>query len=84
MLRDERTWSFRAEPNRRIVELDIALTAQNKEVVLGDTKEGTFALRMAPSLRVRGAHATGSCHNSAGDQNKACWGKRAQWVSFRR
>jgi hypothetical protein len=50
-------------------------------VLFGDTKEGTFALRLAPSLTIEGEGAQGHMLSSAGKKNGAVWGKRAEWVS---
>ena len=50
-------------------------------MTFGDTKEGTFALRTAPTLRVEGEVAAGALRNSEGDVDGGCWGKRARWLS---
>ena len=41
-----------------------------------------MAVRMHPALRLRGAVAEGDCLNSAGDEGKQCWGKRASWIDY--
>jgi hypothetical protein len=46
----------------------------------GDTKEGTFALRVHPALRVEGPVASGTLVNSEGQTGKAVWGQRARWI----
>ena len=51
-------------------------------MVFGDTKEGSFALRLAPTLRLQGKVAAGSAVNSAGQEDGAVWGKRAAWVAY--
>lgn len=55
---------------------------------LGDTKEGTFAIRTHPALRLVGdARAgvkavSGQAINSEGVTGAAVWGKRAAWVDY--
>jgi hypothetical protein len=47
-------------------------------VKFGDTKEGSFALRLAPELDA----PTGTMVNSEGGEGEAqIWGKRANWVN---
>lgn len=53
-----------------------------EQLLFGDTKEGTMAIRVHPALRLKGAVATGHCINSEGDKDGACWGKRAKWVAY--
>lgn len=65
----------------RAVDFTITLKASHGEVVFGDTKEGTFALRLSPSLSIEGEGAQGKMVNSEGKKNGAVWGKKAAWVS---
>lgn len=60
----------------------IAPTQGVDQLLFKDTKEGSMAIRMNPALRLEGEVATGKAINSAGDQGKAVWGKRAKWVAF--
>lgn len=52
----------------------------------GDTKEGTFAIRTHPALRLEPGggveQVTGHAINSEGVEGKAVWGKRAAWVDY--
>jgi len=69
----------------RLFDLEVTLTAGEKDVLFGDTKEGTAGLRIAESMRMQGAkNAPGAGHiaNSEGDVDKAVWGKRAKWVDM--
>ena len=66
----------------RQLDFDIILKASEGNVVLGDTKEGTMALRLCPSLSLKGEGAQGHAFNSAGDKQKEIWGKHADWVTF--
>jgi hypothetical protein len=68
-----------------LIALDICVTLEALEaeaVTFGDTKEGTMAIRVAPTLRVKGEIAAGKIINSEGDEDGAVWSKRAGWVSY--
>lgn len=79
---DKRTLRFRAEPGARSLDYEVTLLATHGRVVLGDTKEGTMAIRMHPALRLRGKVAAGRAINSEGVQGRAVWGKRARWIDY--
>lgn len=88
IVREQRTMVFHADPVLRIIDFDIRLTAL-EEVKFGDTKEGTFAVRLAPSLEepARGApeslKRTGKMINAEGLQGeRQVWGKRSAWVDY--
>lgn len=79
---DERTLEFRATANERIIDFQLKLTALEEPVILGDTKEGTFAVRMPDPLR-ESAQLGGKIVNSRGQQGmSAAWGKPAEWVDY--
>ena len=87
VLRDERTMRFHtgaleAGQAWRAIDFDIRLRAGDEAVVLGDTKEGTMAIRVAPTLRHQGDHAAGEMLNSEGVEGVDVWGKRAAWVHY--
>lgn len=85
---DERTLRFLPGPGHgRFVDFEITLIASHGQVVFGDTKEGTLAVRVAESMRVRPnkAHAgrpTGRILTSEGHQDSAAWGQRARWCDY--
>jgi len=88
ILNEQRTIVFHSDPNLRILDFDIRLTVLEK-VKFGDTKEGTFALRLAPSLEepARGApespRRTGKMVNAEGlEGERQVWGKRSPWVDY--
>jgi hypothetical protein len=62
----------------RLMDVDVTIRATNGPVVLGDTKEGAFGVRVADSMRVRGGG--GHIETSAGKKDGDAWGKRAEWV----
>ena len=87
MLREERTMTFRAGTFDtgqawRAIDFDVRLRAADGHVVLGDTKEGTMAIRVAATLRHQGERAAGSMRNSEGVEGVDVWGKRAAWVHY--
>ena len=78
--------TFRVQDGaERIIDFAMTLTAGEKDVVFGDTKEGTMALRIAESMRLVGADkkpGAGKILNSAGDVDAKVWGRRAAWVDY--
>ena len=88
MLRETRRMVFYDEPDMRVIDFDIDLKALEK-VVFGDTKEGTFAIRLAPELeeeqprRIPLPKRTGHMINAQGQRGEAnVWGKRSEWVDY--
>jgi hypothetical protein len=85
---DRREVSFGGTSAARQIDFTITLTASHGDVVFGDTKEGTMAIRTNPLLRLqsdekRGNHtAKGQSVNSEGVAGKEMWGKRAKWVDY--
>lgn len=81
---DERTLRFYApeRPSERMLDFEITLLASNGELTLGDTKEGTMAVRLAETMRLKGNLAQGHIVNSAGVRDGETWGKRADWCDY--
>lgn len=77
---ETRSMRFHEESDVRTVDVSVAFRATDGEVTFGDTKEGMFALRVHPALRVSGPVAAGTLQNSEGQQGKKVWGKRARWI----
>jgi hypothetical protein len=85
---ETRKMVFYSEPSLRTTDFDINLTAVPK-VTFGDTKEGTFAIRLASSLEEDPTGApespkrTGTMRSAAGAKTeKQVWGKRSPWVDY--
>jgi hypothetical protein len=78
---DERTLTFGADADRRWIDFAIVIKATNGPVLFGDTKEGSFGMRVASSMRVHGKGG-GQIVNSEGKTNDAAWGKQAAWVDY--
>ena len=75
---ESRSMRFTATPSRRRIDVAIKLTPVADELTLGDTKEGAFALRLAPTLRVQGPQALGRLENAEGLIDGDCWGRRSK------
>lgn len=82
LLRELRTTRFGVGVDERWIDFTIELTAVAEKVTFGDTKEGCFAIRSHPELRVQGEVARGKARNSEGVEGSDVWGKRAAWVHY--
>lgn len=82
ILSEKRTYSILAQGKDRVIEVSCELKATEGDIVFGDTKEGSFALRVAPTMRLNGKVAQGGITNSEGIEGRKAWGKRAKWVAF--
>jgi hypothetical protein len=92
LLVEHRTMTFysgdAAGPQNRQVDFDIDLEAKTK-VTFGDTKEGTFSMRLAPWLEYPQKHApqepkrTGLMVNAEGAKDEdGVWGKKSEWIDY--
>jgi len=88
VLTEARTMTFYADPAKRVIDFDITLTPAVK-VTFGDTKEGTFAIRLAAPLEepthesLASPKRTGLMVDSEGRRGEPqVWGHRASWVDY--
>ncbi len=81
---DERALRFYklSNPTERMMDFEITLFASNGELTFGDTKEGTMAVRLAETMRLKGKLGQGHIVNSAGVRDGQTWGKRADWCDY--
>jgi hypothetical protein len=81
---DERTLRVYSLADARLFDLEITLFPADGDLTLGDTKEGTMAIRLAESMRLVRDKKPGLGHivNSTGLKDGATWGKRADWVDY--
>ncbi len=87
---DVRTHRFYNTPGGQIMDFEVTIHASNGEVKLGDTKEGSMAIRLTPSMQLtptkamksRGEAAKGHIINSEGQTDGGAWGKRAKWCDY--
>jgi methane monooxygenase PmoA-like len=76
---ETQTYDFSGDEQSRIIDCEFAIQASHGPVTMGDTKEGTFAIRVVkaldspPGRMVNANGATGE---------KGIWGKRAEWVDY--
>ncbi len=76
---DTRKHTFYGKSKPLMMDFEVTIHASHGKVVMGDTKEGSMAIRLAPSLREdKGGHII----NSEGDKDGSAWGKRAKWVDY--
>jgi hypothetical protein len=79
---DVRTLRFGADEKIRWIDFQIELKATAGDVVFGDTKEGTFGIRVPETMKVD-AKLGGKIVNSNGQTNDKTWGQPATWVQYR-
>ena len=80
---DERVLRIYNRPaNERLFDMEITLHASNGQVTLGDTKEGSMAVRLAETMRLKGKVGKGHIVNSEGVRDGETWGKRAAWCDY--
>ncbi len=88
LLVEERVMTFKAGSVNRVVDFDVTLKAARGRVRFGDTKEGTFAIRLATELEedhlgATGIARTGRIRSATGKTGEMeVWGKRAPWVDY--
>ena len=84
----EQTFRVYARPaNERLFDFDVTLKAGDKEVVLGDTKEGSMGIRVAETMRSKAnkfnaGKPAGQIVLSSGVTGDDTWGKRAEWCDY--
>ena len=64
------------------MDFDVTIHASHGDVTLGDTKEGSMAIRLAPTIRLQGEVGEGHIVNSEGDRDDTTWGRRAAWCDY--
>jgi len=78
---DRRTLRFDTDGESRRIDFDITLVATEGAVTFGDTKEGTFGVRVADTIRVDAGRG-GKIVNSRQRVNEAAWGQPAEWIDY--
>jgi hypothetical protein len=79
LLTETRRTTFHAHPELRIIDFDFEFAAI-ETVVFRDTKEGSFAMRMATALDAAKAGKLVNAQGGEGEPN--VWGKRSEWVDY--
>ncbi|MCC6491672.1 MAG: PmoA family protein [Pirellulales bacterium] len=78
---DVRTIEFSADEHGRWIDFAVEVHASEGDVTFGDTKEGSFGLRVPGTMAVD-AQQGGQIRNSAGQTDEAAWGRQADWVDY--
>jgi hypothetical protein len=78
---DLRTIAFAKHGDSLVIDYDITVKASTGKVTFGDTKEGSFGVRVAGTMKVD-AKQGGKIINSEGEADAAAWGKPASWVDY--
>ena len=78
---DLRAMTFGADHQMRWIDFQVRVTASDGRVVFGDTKEGSFGVRVAGTMSVD-RKLGGKIVNSEGQVDADAWGKRAAWVDY--
>src|SRR3984893_12840874 len=76
---ETQAYIFSGDEHSRIIDCEFTIHSSEGAVEFGDTKEGTFAIRLVKALDSPPGHMV----NSAGATGeKEIWGKRADWVDY--
>jgi Methane oxygenase PmoA len=76
---ETQTYNFSGDDQSRIIDCEFAIRATHGVITIGDTKEGTFAIRVVKALD----SPPGRMVNALGASGeKGIWGKRAEWVDY--
>ena len=78
---DTRTFVFHARGAFRWIDATIVVKATEGQVVFGDTKEGSFGVRVAGWMK-EDAKQGGKIVTSEGKSGTDAWGKPARWVDY--
>lgn len=76
---ESQAYHFSGDDQSRIVDCAFAIRASHGPVTMGDTKEGTFAIRVVKALDSPPGRMV-NANGASGE--KGIWGKRAEWVDY--
>ena len=76
---ETQAFTFRGDDHTRTIDCEFTVRATHGPLTFGDSKEGTFGIRVAKELNSPPSKMV----NSVGAEGeKAIWGKRADWVNY--
>ncbi len=82
IMEETRTVTFHAGDKLRVIDFGITISPIVPKLVFGDTKEGTFGIRLATSM-TEAAKLGGKMVNAQGaETEKNVWGKRSEWIDY--
>lgn len=76
---ETQAFTFRGDDHTRVIDCEFTVRATHGPLTFGDSKEGTFGIRVAKELNSPPAHMVNS---QGAEGEKAIWGKRAEWVDY--
>ncbi|HEV2350622.1 MAG TPA: PmoA family protein [Terriglobia bacterium] len=76
---ETQSYVFHGNETARVIDCEFSIHARQTALKMGDTKEGTFAIRLVKALEEPPGHMLNS-KGAAGEA--AIWGKRADWVDY--
>lgn len=81
MFEEDRTLHlYTFDDGGKLLVVDITLRATESDVTFGDTKEGSFGVRLNDDLREKKG---GTIQNAGGTlTEKKCWGKLSEWCDY--
>jgi methane monooxygenase PmoA-like len=77
--REIQQYRFGGDEHRRVIDCQFSILATEVALVLGDTKEGTFAIRVVKALDSPPGHMLNA--DGATGEN-GIWGKQSRWVDY--
>ncbi len=80
-LKDRRHLLFGVDGDQRYIDFRITLIASDGDVKFGETKEGSFGVRVANSIAVDSKQG-GQIVASSGQTDAAAWGVSCPWVDY--
>jgi hypothetical protein len=72
-------FTFAGDRSTRTIDCAFTLKADHGALTIHDTKEGTFAIRVAPELNSPPGHMVNA---RGGEGEPQIWGKQAEWVNY--
>jgi hypothetical protein len=83
VLHEVRTYAFAIVAGGRLITVTSRVTAKEFGVTFGDTKEGSFGIRVNDTMRMTNKTGDGKLTNSNGKSGmKECWGYLADWCDY--
>ena len=88
ILTDQTTYWFGGDQRSRWIEVFMQFDASHEAFQFDDTKEGLFAIRTHPDLRLKAnskagvTQVFGKALNSEGITGKDVWGKKSKWLFY--
>ncbi|MCH2180255.1 MAG: PmoA family protein [Mariniblastus sp.] len=87
-LTDRTTYLFGGDDKSRWINVHLEFEASDQAFQFDDTKEGLFAIRTHPDLRLKAnpkggvSEVFGRAMNSEGVRGKEIWGKKSKWLLY--